>query len=305
MTQLAAADAAESDNIGTIAIRRILHTIHAVRDCDPVRKRYEELLGAIVFAERYHEGEDRDMALLYVANHMVEPMAPRRPDIPDTIFSKYLAKYGPSLHSFEVRVDSAPAAAAICRDHGMELSTVYPLFFFVKPQSTGGIVVQVCGKPLENDPQNYRNWNPDWIAGHPSTLRRLRYIACIARDFDKALYFFTRVVDGRIVEDCRITLPQPGRRVSICLGDTVIALIVADEPATGPVSTYFSSPVSGIYALVWEVDDLAVAEAHLSMLGVRTEPATLDAAGFAIPPLQMFGARHEFVLSRRQPAPDC
>lgn len=300
MTQLDKSSAAGSGSAGTITIRRILHTIHAVRDCDPLRKRYEDLFGAIVFAERYHAGEDRDMALLYVANHMLEPMAPRRPEIPDTIFSQYLAKFGESLHSFEVRVDSAPDAAAICRDHGMDLSSVYPLFFFVKPKSTGGIVVQICGKPLVNDPKDYRNWNPDWIEGHPSTLRRLRYIACIVRDLDKALYFFTRVVDGKIVEDCRITVPQPGRRIGICLGDTVIALIVADEPEIGPLGAYCAKPVSGIYALAWEVDDLAAAETHLRELGVTTEPATLDAEGFAIPPSQMFGARHEFVLSGRR-----
>jgi catechol 2,3-dioxygenase-like lactoylglutathione lyase family enzyme len=284
-----------------IAVRRMLHTIHAVRDCDPVRRRYEDIFGAVVFAERYHEGEDRDMALFYVADHMIEPMAPRRPDTPDTTFSQYLAKFGESLHSFELRIDDAPAAARACERHGMQLSTVYPLFFFVKPRSTGGIVVQMCGKPLVNDLKDYRNWNPDWIEGHPSTLRRLRHVACYVRNLDAALYFFTQVLTGSIVEDGHVPAPQPGRRTIVCLGDTNVALFKADDPSVGPVGDYFSTPRSGIHSLVWEVDNLSVAEAYLRSLGVETEPAEFDAGGIAIPPSQMFGARHEFMPSARKP----
>ncbi len=280
-----------------VPIQRILHTIHAVRDCNPVRRKYEEVLGAWVFAERFHAGEDRDMALFYVANHMVEPMAPARPDVHDTTFSKYLAKYGESYHSFELRVDSAPETAAACQAHGMELSSVYPLFFFVKPRSTGGIVVQICGKPLVNDPQDYRNWNPDWIEGHPSTLRRLRHIGCIVRDIDLSLYFFTQVIGGKILSDERVTFPQDGRRVAFCLGDTNVLLFQADDPAAGLAGDYFSKPVSGIYTLVWEVDDIQVAERYLLETGITPEKAKLEEHGIAIPAEQMFGARHEFVPS--------
>jgi catechol 2,3-dioxygenase-like lactoylglutathione lyase family enzyme len=277
-----------------IRVQRILHTIHAVKDIAPVRKLYQDAFGAIAFAERYHEGEDRDMALLYAADHMIEPMAPRRPE-PDTTFSRYLDKYGESLHSFELRIDSAPAAAEICQSHSLSLSTVYPKFFFVKPQSTGGVVVQLCGKPLENDPQDYRGWNPDWIDGHPSSLRRLRHIVCIVRDIVMARSFFCGVLDGKLLADERIELPQPGRQIRVLLGDTKVALICADDPASGSIGDYFSRPVSGVFALVWEVEDLSVARAHLEGIGLTLVPSVLDAMGFAIDPAVMHGARHEYV----------
>jgi hypothetical protein len=280
-----------------IVVQRVLHTIHAVRDVHAVRKLYQDAFGAIAFAERYHEGEDRDMALLYAADHMIEPMAPRRPDEPDTTFSRYLDKYGESLHSFELRIDDAPAAAAICRAHDLALSTVYPKFFFVKPQSTGGVVVQLCGKPLVNDPQDYRGWRPDWIEGHPSSLRRLRHIVCVVRDMAAALTFFGTVLAGEILADERITLPQPARQVRVLVGDTRVALIAADDPATGPIGDYFSRPASGVYALVWEVDDLAAARAHLEGIDLPLVAADLSANGFAIDPVAMRGARHEFVPS--------
>lgn len=289
----------ESAKPAPVPIKRILHTIHAVRDCNPVRRKYEEVLGAWVFAERFHVGEDRDMALFYVANHMIEPMAPARPDVHDTTFSQYLAKFGESYHSFEVGVASAPETAAACEAHGMQLSTVYPLFFFVKPKSTGGIVVQVVGKPLVNDPYDYKNWNPDWIEGHPSTLRRLKHIGCIVRDIDLSLYFFTQVIAGEILSDERVTFPQDGRRVVFRLGDTNVLLFQADDPTTGLAGEYFSKPVSGIYTLVWEVDNLQVAERYLHDIGINAEVAKLEERGIAIPSEQMFGARHEFVLAEK------
>lgn len=280
-----------------IEIQRVLHTIHAVRDVHAARKLYQDVFGAIAFAERYHQGEDRDMALLYAADHMIEPMSPRRLDVQDTVFSRYLGKFGESLHSFELRIDNAIEAAAVCRDRGLALSTVYPKFFFVKPQSTGGVVVQLCGKPLENDPQDYRGWRSDWIEGHPSSLRRLHHIVCVVRDMDAALAFFLEALAGELLSDERITLPQPGRQVRLLLGDTRLALIAADDPATGPIGAYFSRPASGVFALVWEADDLDAVRDHMAHVGVPLTRQLLVSQGVALDPAAMMGARHEFMTS--------
>jgi hypothetical protein len=277
-----------------IAIQRMLHTIHAVRDVHAARKLYQDVFGAIAFAERYHAGEDRNMALLYAANHMIEPMAPRNPENPDTVFARYLAKFGESLHSFELRIDDA--AADLCRDRGLALSTVYPKFFFVKPQSTGGIVVELCGKPLENDPQDYRGWRPDWIDGHPSSLRRLHHIVCVVRDMDAALRFFLDTLAGELLADERVVLPQPGRQVRLLLGDTRLALIIADDPARGPIGAYMSRPASGIFALMWEVGDLDAVRGHMAHIGMPTAAPLLWAEGVALDPAAMLGARHEFIV---------
>ena len=63
-----------------IAVSRIIHTIHAAHDIHACRLLYQDALGGLVFAENYFPAEDRDAALLYVTNHMVEPMAPRHAD---------------------------------------------------------------------------------------------------------------------------------------------------------------------------------------------------------------------------------
>jgi hypothetical protein len=61
-----------------VKVMRIIHTIHVVADLCACRTRYPDLLGGSIFAEGYFEAEDRDMALLYVADHMIEPMAQLR-----------------------------------------------------------------------------------------------------------------------------------------------------------------------------------------------------------------------------------
>lgn len=280
-----------------IAVQRVLHTIHAVRDVSAARKLYQDVFGAIAFAERYHAGEDRDMALLYAADHMIEPMAPRNAERQDAVFARYLSKYGEGLHSFELRVDDAADAAALCRDHGLALSTVYPKFFFIRPESTGGVVVQLCGKPLENDPQDYRGWCPDWIEGHPSGLRRLHHIVCVVRDMSIALRLFLETLSGEMLADERIALPQPARQVRLLLGDTRLALIQADDPAAGPIGDYFARPVSGVFALVWETDDLAAVRTHMAHVGMPLTTALLSTDGMALDPSAMLGARHEFVTA--------
>lgn len=58
--------------------KRVVHVIHAVNDYHATRARYLNALGALVFAEGYHPEADRDMNLFYVADFMIEPMAPRR-----------------------------------------------------------------------------------------------------------------------------------------------------------------------------------------------------------------------------------
>ncbi len=284
-----------------IQVLRMLHTIHAVKDVGPVRKLYQDVFGAVAFAERYHAGEDRDMALLYAADHMIEPMAPRQAGS-DTTFARYLARYGEGLQSFELRIADAPGAAEIGRRRGLALSTVYPKFFFVRPESTSGVLVQLCGKPLVNDPKDYRGWSSDWILGHPSSLRRLREIVCIVRDMAMAVAFFTEVLDGVRIAEAGSDLLVSKHRVRIRLGDTCIVLL-PDMPcapgahAPGVESPEAPYPKAGVYALVWDVDDLAAARAHIQGIGLPTVASTLHAKGFAIDPAAMYGARHEFALA--------
>jgi catechol 2,3-dioxygenase-like lactoylglutathione lyase family enzyme len=278
-----------------IHVPRIIHTIHATTDIYACRLLYQDALGGLVFAENYFPAEDRDAALLYVTNHMVEPMAPRNPGDMSKPYARMAAKIGQSFHSFELKVEDGKAASQAFRDAGCTVASDYGIFFFVKPESTGGVLLEVCETPMPNDPYDRRGWGPEVGVGHACSVLRLDHIACVTREIDKALQFFTEVVDGEVIADERTALPQPGRKVLLQIGDTRVAFIQPDDTASGPLGAFLGKPQTGIYALVWQIADEAQARAHFDKLKLRQTREGCISTGFAIDPDDFLGARHEFV----------
>lgn len=279
-----------------IPVSRIIHTIHAVGDIHAARALYQDALGGLVFAENYFPAEDRDAALLYVTDHMVEPMAPRHVDDLAKPFARQFARIGQAFHSFEIKVADGKAASAAFREAGCTVASDYGVFFFVKPESTGGVLLEVCELPMPNDPWERDNWDPRVGAGHHCTVSGLDHIACVTADIDAALRFFTEVVDGELLDDARTNLPQPGRRVLVRLGDTRVAWVQPDDTRAGPLGTFLQRAQNGIYALVWKVADADRASAHFAgKLQLRLTAEGCISRGFAIVPEDFLGARHEFV----------
>lgn len=279
-----------------VMVSRIIHTIHATTDIYGCRLLYQDALGGLVFGENYFPAEDRDCALLYVTNHMVEPMAPRTPGDMSKPYARMAAKIGQAFHSFELKVADGKAASQAFRDAGAVTASDYGMFFFVKPESTGGVLLEVCEVPMPNDPYDRKGWGPDVGVGHACSVVRLDHIACVTRDMDAVLRFFTGLVDGEVLSDERTQLPQPGRRVVIRIGDTDVAFIQPDDTGSGALGGFLAKEQNGIYALVWQVADAAQARAHFEgKLKVRLTTGGCVSSGFAIEPEDFYGARHEFV----------
>lgn len=279
-----------------IHVSRIIHTIHAATDIYTCRLLYQDALGGLVFAENYFPAEDRDAALLYVTDHMIEPMAPRNPGDLTKPFARMAAKIGQAFHSFEIKVADGKAASAAFREAGCTVASDYGVFFFVKPESTGGVLLEVCELPMPNDPYDRGNWNPDVGSGHQCSVTGIDHIACVTRDMAGALRFFTAVVDGEVLEDGRTLLPQPARRVLLRVGDTNVAFIEPDDQTSGPLGEFLASEQNGIYALVWRIADKERAMAHFEgKLKLRLTQEGCVSAGFAIHPDDFLGARHEFI----------
>ena len=279
-----------------IAVSRIIHTIHATTDIYGCRLLYQDALGGLVFAENYFPAEDRDAALLYVTNHMVEPMAPRHADDLTKPFARMAAKIGQAYHSFELKVADGPAAARAFRDAGCTVASDYGVFFFVRPESTGGVLLEVCELAMPNDPWDRPDWDRFAGAGHACTVMALDHIACVTADIDAAIRFFTELVDGQILEDGPISQPQPARRVLVRIGDTNVAFIAPIDRHGGPLGTFLQKEQNGIYALVWNIADEARARAHFAdKLKLRLTQEGCVSPGFSIVPDDFYGARHEFV----------
>ena len=282
-----------------IKIRRVIHTIHATANIVACRQKYLDILGGVIFAEGYFEAEDRDMALLYASDHMMEPMAPRDPARDDKPVARYLKRYGEGFHSFEIKVDDGPLAAARLKAAGCRLATEYRQFFFVRQESTGGVLLEVCELAMPNDPHDRGNWRPECLRGHPSGLLGLDHIACATLDLNAALQFFTGLCDGEMLADDRTRLPQPGRRVLLRLGDTHVAFIQPDDKSAGPLAEFLKPPTSGIYAHIWQVKEESRAGDFFRSKALRTTRENCVSRGFAIHPDDFLGARHEFIGAER------
>ncbi len=282
-----------------IRAERIMHTIHGVRDIDGARMQYQDVLGALTFCEGYEPNADRDMALLYVTDHMIEPMAPRDAEDTSKSFAKWLDRHGEGWHSFEIKVPDATVAAARLEAAGIRLlKTPYPVFFFVHGGSTGGLLIEVCEVKMHNDPQDRRNWNPAWAEGMANGLLRLDHIACVVPDATQTLHVLTELFDGHVINDGQVTLPQPARRALIALGDAKVAVIQPDDAASGPLGAFIEKNGGGIYALVWQVEDEARASTAFEGRKLRMIKDGSVSGGFAIDPADFRGARHEFVVAR-------
>ena len=281
-----------------IHVPRIIHTIHSTTDIYGMRCRYQDALGGLVFAENYFPAEDRDCALLYVTDHMIEPMAPRNPDDLSKPFARMTAKIGEAFHSFELKVEDGPAAAKAFEDAGCKVASNYGVFFFVRPESTGGVLLEVCETGMPNDPYDRPGgWGTSVGTGHASGVLALDHIACVTADMDAALGFFTGLVDGEVKSDEHVDAPQPARRVLIRLGNADVAFFQPDDTNAGPLGAFLGKKQNGIYALVWKVADAEKARAHFQndMLKLRLTEEDCVSSGFAIHPDDFFGGRHEFV----------
>jgi catechol 2,3-dioxygenase-like lactoylglutathione lyase family enzyme len=278
-----------------IPAERIIHTIHGVRDMNAARMQYQDVLGGLVFSEGYEPNADRDMALLYVTDHMIEPMAPRNATDITKSFAKWLDRYGEGWHSFEIKVPDAAAAAVKLEEAGIRLlKSPYPVFFFIHGASTGGLLIEVCEVPMRGDPHDLRNWNPGWAEGMTNGLLRLDHIACVLPDIAQTLHVLTEIFDGEMLSDERVSAPQAGRRVLIKLGNAQIALIQPDDKGAGPLGTFIGKNGGGIYALVWSVEDEARARSDFALKKLGIDTAACVGGAFAIDPADFRGARHEF-----------
>jgi catechol 2,3-dioxygenase-like lactoylglutathione lyase family enzyme len=214
-------------------------------------------------------------------------------------FARMTARIGEAFHSFEIKVENGAEASQAFRDAGAVTASDYGVFFFVKPESTGGVLLEVCETTMPNDPLDRPGgWGARVGTGHASGVLRLDHIACVTADIVTAIQFFTGSVDGEVLSDERIERPQPARRVLLRIGDTNVAFFQPDDPFSGPLGAFLARKQNGIYALVWQVEDAEKAMAHFTggLLQLRLTREACVSEGFAIEPDDFLGARHEFLV---------
>jgi 4-hydroxyphenylpyruvate dioxygenase-like putative hemolysin len=275
---------------------RYLHTIHAAPECERLRQIYCDVFGGIVFHESYYPPEDRDAALLYVADHMIEVMSPRHGDDLSFMYARYLQKTGPSFHSISFRVRDVPAARARCDELGVRINTEGPGLIFLHPKSTGGIIMELTDHMMPNDPWDLPNWRRDWAAGRPDRPHALSHIVCAPRDPAAAMAFLVDALDGRAEAPVTLDWPERARATRVQVADMALLVLEPEDAQNGPLARFAAAPNAGVYALAWQVADPAAAAARFSnnhTCNLVAEP--LASGGQYTHEVLLDGARHWFV----------
>jgi 4-hydroxyphenylpyruvate dioxygenase-like putative hemolysin len=246
-----------NDMGGTNALHplRYLHTIHAVPECNRMRQIYTDVFGGISFHEGYFGPEDRDAALLYVADHMIEVMAPRHVEDMRFMYARYLAKNGPGYHSISFKVADAEAAHERCKELGIAINTTGPGLIFLHPKSTGGLIMELTDHRMPNDPWDLPHWRRDWAAGRPARPHALAHVVCAPRYPETAIRFLVDVLDGTAHPPVEIGWPERAKATRIDVADISLLILEPSDPSQSALADFANGPNSGVYALAWKVAD--------------------------------------------------
>jgi hypothetical protein len=238
---------------------RYLHTIHAAPECSRLRGIYTDVFGGITFHEGYYEPEDRDAALLYVADHMIEVMSPRHPDDMGYMFARYVAKAGPGYHSISFRVADCEAAHERCSELGVRINTAWPGLIFLHPKSTGGIIMELTDHMMPNDPWDLPHWRRNWAEGRPHKPHALSHIVCAPRDPVTATRFLVDALSGTAHPSTSIEWPEPATATRVDVADVSLLVLDPVDKDNGPLARFAAGTNGGVYALAWRVGDSAAA----------------------------------------------
>jgi hypothetical protein len=274
---------------------RYLHTIHAAPGCERLRQIYTHVFGGITFHESYYPPEDRDAALIYVADHMIEVMSPRHVDDMRYMYARYLAKAGSGYHSISFRVADVPAARARCDEAGVLINTEGPGLIFLHPKSTGGLIMELTDHRMPNDPWDLPHWRRDWAAGRPNKPHALAHIVCAPRFPEAAVRFLVEALDGTAHPAEAVAWPERATATRVDVADVTLVVLQPDD-RDGALARFANGTNGGVYALAWQVGDpdaMAQWFGDNAMFEIAAEP--LRGAGGYSHEVMLDGARHWFV----------
>jgi len=131
-------------------VTKIDHLGIAVESIAAARSFYEAL-GLSVAQEETVEHEQVRTAMIPVGESRIELLEPLQGD---SVIGRFLQKRGPGLHHVALHVDDIAAALASLKARGARLISEKVqvgagghLYFFVHPASAGGVLLEICQDP--------------------------------------------------------------------------------------------------------------------------------------------------------------
>ena len=113
---------------------------------------FYEAMGLSVVHEETVAAEQVHTAMIPMGESRVELLEPTTPDSP---VGRFLGKRGPGLHHVAFHVDDISATLETMKARGirvvsdeLQIGSGGHLYFFVHPESAGGVLVEICQDPI-------------------------------------------------------------------------------------------------------------------------------------------------------------
>jgi hypothetical protein len=292
---------------GRFGLGSMIHTVHMTDDVPALNKFYEEVFGGLLYLgvdePNWLPPEDRWAGLLIISDFCVETMAPNMPADPTKPVGKFYTRFGQHLHSVGYKVDDLIGLGNYLIDKGvyigapgggkiekMDSETVY---FYPSPRDTSGLMVELCGMEMLNDPRLLDTWSSQvkfWDKVHPLGIKRLAFQTLGVKDLDQAVSRYIELFGAIPVHD-GVDDAEGARFQIVQLGDALLRLAQPLEEHT-PLDQHVAKWGNMIYSITFRVHDLDSVEAWLDKHEVGTTRLSADLV--AADPTHTFGAPYFF-----------
>ncbi len=186
-------------------VRTAFHVTHMLKDLDAATKIYEDIFQAPVHFAGYHQGEDRDASFASVSDAYIELFAPRDAGSPDprSPGGRFIKRWGEGLANFGWLIEGdVTEAVRFCESKGYQLAGVVgqeTSAFFVHPRQAHGIMLEIAGGVVRDDPRTQPGWASRWRDEHPLGIERMNAVSYAVRDVEGAVGFLQSLTDAPVI----------------------------------------------------------------------------------------------------------
>ena len=280
-----------------LTIRTAFHVTHMLKDLEAATRIYQDIFHAPVRFAGYHVGENRDASFASVSDAYIELFAPRDADAPDPTSpgGRFIKRWGEGLANFGWLVEGDVAEALrFCQSQGYQLAGVVgqeTSAFFIHPRQAHGIMLEIAGGTIRDDPRAQPGWAARWREEHPLGIERMNAVSYAVRDLEGAVGFLQSLTDAPVIY--RGVDEDAGKESAyLWIKDHMIEVMqgISDDSEIG---RYVQEQGPKIHSVTFKVKNLDQAADYLRKTGVGV--LSREGAGsVAIDPAAIMGAVYIF-----------
>ena len=282
-------------------IDQVFHLTPLVDDIDAAAARFEAIFAPHIWYRGYEsQVNNRDAALMAIADFVIEPMAPRVPfdDRPATSHRRYIERFGEGIHSLAVYATGLDEIGRRCEDRGIRTTDGgMPACIFPHPKDFPGLI-EFFDPTL--DPRGRFDLNPRrhptyssvyWRDVHPLGIEFASHVTLAVDDHQGAAKAYADLLAVDVLPD------QAGRSTGcdssyVTFGpDMMIEL--AQPRDDSPLAVALAEIGTSWWGVTFKVRDLDSVEEYLSFEHIAA-PIERSGNTLRIDRDFMFGAEYAF-----------